>query len=92
MIRRREFVTSKRPIGYHESAVSGFGESAVAVTCSLRQKKNVSSDYGFLGTAPGLNKSERSIAFTASPRNGPTWKISCMVRRSEECVKLSGLA
>src|SRR5678809_1166571 len=43
-------------------------------------------DYGFFGTAPGLNRSRRSFALTASPRYGPTWKISCIVRKSDECV------
>src|SRR5262249_28114320 len=42
--------------------------------------------YSFLGMAPRLNRSDRSPAFAASPRNGPTWKIACMVRKSEECV------
>ena len=49
--------------------------------------------YGFFGMAPGPNKSERSVAFAASFRNGSSNpKICCMVRRSEECVKLTGLA
>jgi hypothetical protein len=42
--------------------------------------------YGFFGIAPGSNRSDKSLALAASARNGPTWKISCMVRRSEECV------
>ena len=46
--------------------------------------------YGRVGITPGLKRSERSVALAASPRNGDvppvafTWKISCMVRRSEE--------
>ena len=35
--------------------------------------------YGFFGMAPGSNKSDRSSASAASPRNRPTWNISCMV-------------
>ena len=48
--------------------------------------------YGFLGIAPGPNRSDRSSPFTASARNGPTRKISCIVRKSEECVRFNGLA
>ena len=55
----------------------------------IEQPKGVNEaipGYGFLGTTPGLNRSERSLALTASPRSGPTRKISCIVRKSEECV------
>ena len=47
-----------------------------------------------LGMAPAANKLERSFACTASPkkRGFVTWKISCMVRRSEECVRRTSLA
>src|SRR5580700_977770 len=46
--------------------------------------------YGFVGITPGLNRSDKSVALAASPKNGDvppdafTWKISCMVRKSEE--------
>ena len=50
------------------------------------------------GMTPGAKRSERSVALAASPRKGEfppfarTWKISCMVRRSDEWVKSTGLA
>ena len=48
--------------------------------------------YGLVGITPGSNRSDKSVALAASPRNGDgpevalTWKTSCMVRKSEECV------
>jgi len=38
----------------------------------------------FVGIVPATNRSDRSLALQASPRHGPTPKISCMVSRSEE--------
>ena len=44
------------------------------------------------GITPGSNRSDRSFALAASPINGEeppvafTWKISCIVRRSDEWV------
>lgn len=48
--------------------------------------------YGLPGIAPGPNKSDRSTALAASPKKGPTRKISCIVAKSDECVRFSGLA
>src|SRR5580704_8548741 len=54
----------------------------------IRAKTKIS--YGRAGITPGLNRSDKSAALAASPKNGDlppvafTWKISCMVRKSEE--------
>src|SRR5437773_10538775 len=49
-------------------------------------RRNESYDYGFFGIVPGWNKSERSTAFAASRRYGPTWNTFCHVCKSDECV------
>jgi hypothetical protein len=59
-------------------------------TCFLGQSPSSSSG----GIAPSANKLERSLACTASPRKSGlvTWKIFCMVRRSDEWERRVTLA
>src|SRR5262252_6067187 len=63
-------------------------------TCFLRHYLSESSSSSSGGIAPSANKLERSLACTASPRKSGlvTWKIFCMVRRSDECVRKTWLA
>lgn len=75
--------------GFHAPASISLLSGAVRVSVQPRLR---AACYGFLGMAPGANRSERSSALAASASSGPTPKISCMVRKSEECVKFTGLA
>ena len=54
----------------------------------LNPVPNPTSDsiYGVFGMAPGANRSDRSLALAASFKKGATPKMSCIVRKSEECV------
>jgi hypothetical protein len=64
---------------------SAYYQSYFQVAGSPSMQTTDQTDLHFLIRA-APNRSDRSLALAASFKNGPTPKISCMVRKSEECV------